>query len=70
MRMDRGYISPYFITNPKTQKCEFDNPYVLLVEKKVSNMQQLIMILEQVAREGKALVIGAFSLFIHEQAVC
>lgn len=48
MKFDRGYISPYFITSPKTQKVEFENPLVLLVEKKVSSLQSMLPLLEQV----------------------
>lgn len=39
MQFDRGYISPYFVTNPKTQKCEFDNPLILITDKKITNLQ-------------------------------
>ena len=48
MKFDRGYISPYFINSPKTQKVEFENPLVLLVEKKVSSLQSMLPLLEQV----------------------
>ena len=41
MKFERGYISPYFITNPKTQKCELENPYVLVFEKKISGLTRL-----------------------------
>ncbi len=47
MKFDRGYISPYFITSPKTQKAEFENPLILLVEKKVSSLQSMLPLLEQ-----------------------
>lgn len=47
MRFDRGFISPYFITSAKTQKVEFDNPLILLVEKKVSSLQSMLPLLEQ-----------------------
>merc|ERR1719203_829305 len=46
MRFERGFISPYFITDPKTQVCELENPIILLVEKKVNSIQQLIPVLE------------------------
>jgi len=59
MRFDRGYISPYFLTDAKTQKTEFEDAYILLVEKKVSSMQSLLPILEAVVREGKPFVIIA-----------
>merc|ERR1719487_225900 len=59
MKFDRGYISPYFITQPKTQKTEFDNPLVLLVEKKVSSLQSMLPLLEQVVKMQKPLVIVA-----------
>jgi chaperonin GroEL len=41
MKFDRGYISPYFATNPKTQKCELENPFILLFEKKISGEERL-----------------------------
>eukprot|EP00966_Prymnesium_polylepis_P003028 69414-Prymnesium_polylepis.1 len=47
MKFDRGYISPYFVTSPKTQKTEFENPLILLVEKKVSSLQSMLPLLEQ-----------------------
>ena len=50
MKFDRGFISPYFITSPKTQKTEFENPLILLVEKKVSSLQSMLPLLEQVAK--------------------
>merc|ERR1719440_2483603 len=59
MKFDRGYISPYFITSPKTQKCEFENPLVLLVEKKVSSLQSMLPLLEQIVKQQKPLVIIA-----------
>merc|ERR1719310_1683405 len=59
MKFDRGYISPYFATSPKTQKAEFENPYILLVEKKVSTLQALLPLLEQVVKVQKPLVIIA-----------
>merc|ERR1719253_1223777 len=59
MKFDRGYISPYFITSPKTQKAEFENPFILLVEKKVSTLQSLLPLLEQVVKVQKPLVIIA-----------
>merc|ERR550537_2107105 len=59
MKFDRGFISPYFATNPKTQKAEFENPYILLVEKKVSTLQALLPLLEQVLKVQKPMVIIA-----------
>ena len=59
MNFDRGYISPYFVTDPKTQKCTFDEPLVLLVEKKVSSLQSILPILEEVMKMTKPLVIVA-----------
>lgn len=47
MKFDRGFISPYFITSTKTQKAEFENPLILLVEKKVSSLQSMLPLLEQ-----------------------
>merc|ERR1711968_338649 len=59
MKFDRGYISPYFMTDNKTQVCEFEKPLILLVEKKISNMQGILPLLESIIREQKSLVIVA-----------
>uniref|UniRef100_A0A7S1TLJ4 Uncharacterized protein n=1 Tax=Erythrolobus australicus TaxID=1077150 RepID=A0A7S1TLJ4_9RHOD len=59
MKFDRGYISPYFVTDPKTQKVEFDDAFVLVVEKKVSTVQSLIPILEQVVQTQRPLLLIA-----------
>ncbi|WP_019947231.1 chaperonin GroEL [Hymenobacter aerophilus] len=57
MQFDRGYLSPYFVTNPEKMEAEFENPYVLIYDKKVSTMKELLPVLEQVVQTGKALVI-------------
>jgi len=59
MQFDRGYLSPYFITNADRMECELDSPYILLFEKKISNMRDLLPVLEAVARSGKPLLIIA-----------
>jgi len=59
MKFDRGFISPYFITNAKTQEVELENPMILLVEKKVSNIQQILPILENVVKSQGSLLIIA-----------
>jgi chaperonin GroEL len=59
MQFDRGYLSPYFVTNPEKMNCEFDNPYILLYDKKISNLQPMISILEAVVQSGRPLVIVA-----------
>merc|ERR1712194_924067 len=59
MKFDRGYISPYFVTDPKTGKVEFDDAYFLFVEKKVSNIQSLMPVLEAVMKTQQPLVIVA-----------
>jgi chaperonin GroEL len=59
MRFERGFISPYFITNPKTQTVEMDNPLILLVEKKVTSLQQLVPLLESVIKSQASLLIIA-----------
>ncbi len=59
MNFDRGYLSPYFATNMEKMVCELDNPYLLLVEKKVSNLQSILKILEAVAQSGRPLLIIA-----------
>ncbi len=57
LRFDRGYISPYFVTNPKTQKAEFENAYVLICDKKLTNLQSILHILEFVAKQNRPLVL-------------
>ena len=59
MQFDRGYISPYFINNPDKQVAILDDPYILLHDKKVSNIRDLLPLLEQVAKAGKPLLIIA-----------
>ncbi|MEO5764066.1 MAG: chaperonin GroEL [Casimicrobiaceae bacterium] len=59
MQFDRGYISPYFINNPDKQVAMLDDPYILLHDKKVSNIRDLLPLLEQVAKSGKPLLIIA-----------
>ena len=57
MQFDRGYQSPYFVTNPEKMVAELENPYILLVEKKISSMKELLPVLEPIAQGGKSLVI-------------
>ena len=59
MQFDRGYLSPYFINNPEKQAALMDNPFVLLYDKKVSNIRDLLPVLEQVAKAGRPLLIIA-----------
>jgi len=59
MQFDRGYLSPYFINNADKQVAELDNPYILLHDKKVSNIRDLLPVLEQVAKAGRPLLIIA-----------
>ena len=59
MRFDRGYLSPYFVTNAEKMECEMDNPYILCTEKKISSMKDMLPVLEQVAKVNRPLVILA-----------
>ncbi len=59
MQFDRGYLSPYFITNQDNMSVELDSPYILLVDKKISNIRELLPTLEAVAKSGKPLAIIA-----------
>ena len=59
LKWDRGYISPYFVTDPKTSKVEFTNPAILLVDKKISSVQQILPFLEACMQQQKPLVIVA-----------
>lgn len=57
MQFDRGYLSPYFVTNTEKMEVEMENPYILIYDKKISSMKELLPILEPVAQSGKGLVI-------------
>lgn len=59
MQFDRGYISPYFVTNTEKMECEMDSPYILLFDKKISNLKDLLPILEASAQSGRPLLIIA-----------
>ncbi len=59
MQFDRGYISPYFVTNSEKMECEMDSPYILLYDKKISNLKDMLPILETVAQSGRPLLIIA-----------
>ena len=59
MQFDRGYLSPYFVTDPEKMEATLPEPYILLNEKKISNMKDLVPILEQIAKMGKPLLIIA-----------
>ena len=59
MQFDRGYLSPYFVTNSEKMQTELDNPMILLYDKKISNMKDLLPVLEPVAQQGKSLLIIA-----------
>src|SRR6185369_9381351 len=59
MQFDRGYISPYFVTNRERMEAVLEDAYILITEKKVASMQDLVPVLEQVARSGKPLLIIA-----------
>jgi chaperonin GroEL len=59
MQFDRGYISPYFVTNPEKMRVELEDPYILIHEKKLSGLQQLLPLLETVVQSGKPLLIIA-----------
>ena len=59
MQFDRGYLSPYFVTDPERMEVILEEPYILIHEKKISNMKDLLPLLEQIARSGKPLLIVA-----------
>ena len=59
MQFDRGYLSAYFVTDAERMECVFEDPYILIHEKKISNMKDLLPVLEQIARAGKPLLIIA-----------
>src|SRR4030081_1509664 len=59
MQFDRGYLSPYFVTDAERMECVLEEPYILLYEKKISNMKDLLPILEQISRAGRPLLVIA-----------
>jgi len=59
MQFDRGYLSPYFISNQQNQTAELDKPYILLVDKKISNIRELLPLLEGIAKAGRPLLVVA-----------
>src|SRR6187455_1536407 len=59
MQFDRGYLSPYLVTDPERMECVFEDPYILIHDKKISNMKDLLPILEQIVRAGKPLLVIA-----------
>ncbi len=59
MQFDRGYLSPYFITNTEKMECEMENPYILIYDKKISNLKELLPILEPAVQSGRPLLIVA-----------
>jgi len=59
MQFDKGYLSPYFVTNPDNMECIMENPYILLFEKKISNLQDLLGMLQNVAKSSRPLLIIA-----------
>jgi len=59
MQFDRGYLSPYFVTNPEKMEVELENPFILIHDKKISNMKDLLPVLEETAKSGRPLLIIA-----------
>jgi len=59
MQFDKGYLSPYFVTSPEDMECELENPLILLFEKKISNLQDMLPLLQSVAKSGRPLMIIA-----------
>ena len=57
MQFDRGYLSPYFVTDPERMECVLEDPYILIHEKKISVMNDVLLLLEQIARAGKPLLV-------------
>ena len=59
MQFDKGYLSPYFVTSPEDMECELENPFILLFEKKITNLQDMLPLLQNVAKSGRPLMIIA-----------
>ena len=58
MQFDRGYVSPYFVTNPEKMEAVLEEPYILIHEKKISVLRELLPLLEKIAQTGKPLLIS------------
>ncbi len=67
MQFDRGYLSPYFVTDPEKMEIHLEDPYILLHEKKISNMKDLVPLLEQIVKSGKPLLLVAEDVEGEEQ---
>ena len=67
MQFDRGYLSPYFVSDPERMECVLEDPYILIHEKKISNMKDLLPVLEQIARSGKPLLVIAEMIGIRKE---
>src|SRR5258708_26162238 len=59
MQFDRGYLSPYFVTDPERMECVFENPHILIHDKKIGSMKDILPVLEQIARAGRPLLVIA-----------
>src|SRR5207253_405755 len=57
MQFDRGYLSPYFVSDQERMECVLEDPYILIHEKKISSMRDVLPLLEQIARAGKPLLV-------------
>src|SRR6201995_4818579 len=57
MQFDRGYLSPYFVTDPERMECVLEDPYILIHEKKIGSMNDVLPILEQISRAGRPLLL-------------
>ena len=70
LRWDRGYISPYFINDAKQQKVELDNPFILLVDKKISSLQSILSVLEHSVQQGRPVLLVAEDLETEALYIC
>src|SRR5207237_2355704 len=62
MQFDRGYLSPYFVTDPERMATVLENPFILLYEKKISSMNDLLLLLELIAKSGMTILIVAYEV--------
>ena len=69
MQFDRGYLSPYFVTNAEKMTVELEEPYILIHEKKLANLQALLPVLEAIVQSGKPRTVSTFSRRFRSQRV-